>query len=56
LSVCGKAEVGQGFEDLHGFQADGDDLPYEAHDVLLVVGAVGIIDDAAALITEYCKG
>ena len=31
-----------------GFQGDGDDLADEAEDVLGVVGAVGVVDDAGA--------
>ena len=36
--------------DLHGFQTQADDLAEQAHDVLGVVGAVGVVDDAAALV------
>ena len=37
-------------DDFHGFQADGNNLSDEAHDVFSVVGAVGIVNDAAALV------
>ena len=36
--------------DLHGFQTHADHLADQAHDVLGVVGAVGVVDDAAALV------
>ena len=44
------AEIGQSADDSHGFQADGDDLADEALYILLIVGPIGIVDDAAALI------
>ena len=44
------AQLGQGFHDVHGCQADGNDLTDKAHDVLRIVGAIGIVDDAAALV------
>jgi hypothetical protein len=44
------AERGEGADDLDGFEAYRDDLADEAEDVLLVVGAVGIVGDAAALV------
>ena len=36
--------------DLDRLQADADHLADEAHDVLRVVGAVGVVDDAAAFV------
>ena len=41
-------EGGQGGDDLLGFEGDGDDLADEAEDVLRVVFAVGVVDDAGA--------
>ena len=41
---------GQGLYDLHGFEADVDDLTDEAEDVFGIAGAVGIVGDAAALV------
>ena len=41
---------GQGFDDIHGFEADMDHLADEALDVLGIVLAVGVVDDAAALV------
>ena len=37
-------------DDLHCLLADGDDLSDQAHDVFWVVGAVGIVGDATALV------
>src|SRR5208283_485044 len=37
-------------DDLHGFEADGDDLPNQADDVLGVVGVVGVVVDVAAFV------
>ena len=39
-----------GLHDVRGLQAGGDDLADEAVDVLLIVGAVAVVDDAAALV------
>src|SRR6266851_780416 len=40
----------QARHDAHGFQTDAHDLADEAHDVLLIVRAIGIGADAAALV------
>ena len=45
-----QAEIGKGADDSHGFQAGGDYLADEALYILLIVGPIGIVDDAAALI------
>jgi len=37
-------------DDFYGFHAHADDLADESHDVLLVVFAVGVAFDAAALV------
>ena len=56
LSAIGKrfllpnAQRRQRLHDLYGFQAQADDFADQAHDVLGVVGAVGVVDDAAALV------
>jgi hypothetical protein len=47
------AEGGQFADDFHSFEADGDDLPDEAHDIFGVVRAIGIVGDAAAFINHY---
>jgi len=43
-------EGGQGGDDLLGFERDGDELADEAEDILRVVFAVGVVDDAGALV------
>ena len=40
----------QALHDLHRLQADRGHLADQAHDVLRVIGAIGIVDDAAALV------
>ena len=44
------AQSRQRLHDLHGYQTQADHLAEQAHDVLGVVGAVGVVDDAAALV------
>lgn len=41
---------GEALHTLHRLQADRDHLANEAHDVLRVIGAVEVIDDAATLV------
>jgi len=43
-----KVERGEGGDDLLSLQRDGDDLADETEDVLVVVFAVGVVDDAGA--------
>ena len=45
-----QAEVGEGANNLYRFQADSDDLADQTLDVLWVVFAVGVVDDAALFI------
>jgi hypothetical protein len=45
-----KVQRGQSPNNLLGFEGDGDDLADEAEDVLRVVGAVGVVDDAGAFV------
>ena len=40
--------MGRSPDEADGFQGDGNDLADEAVDVLGIVGAVGVIDDAGA--------
>jgi hypothetical protein len=47
-ALGGEVERGEGGDELLGFEGDGDDLADEAEDVLGVVGAVGVVDDARA--------
>ena len=46
--ALGEVEGGEGGDDFLGFEGDGDDLSDEAEDVVVVVGAVGVVDDAGA--------
>ena len=49
--LCGRLEVGwQLVYDLDRVETDGDDLAWQAHDVLGVVVAVGVRRDAAAFV------
>ena len=50
LRALRNAPLRQRLHDLHGFQADGNDLPHQPHDVFRVVLAVGVVGDAAALV------
>ena len=43
----------QTFHHLHRFQTHGDDLTEEAGDVFGVVGAVGVVGDAAAFVGAH---
>ena len=48
-----RLQSGQGFDPAHRFEADPDDLADQAHDVLGVVGAVGVGDDSALLVFAH---
>ena len=37
----------------HRLQADGDDLADETDDVFGIIGAIRVVDDAAALVRQY---
>ena len=45
-----RAPIREACHDLYGFQADGYYFADEAEDVLKVVGAVGVVDDAASAV------
>lgn len=45
-----QGEGGEIADEADGFEADGDDLADEANDVLGIVRAVGVVDDAGAFV------
>ena len=50
LLRLGELQFWQRVDNCHRLQADGDDLADQADDVFAVVGAVGVVGDAAALV------
>ncbi len=53
MGCCGLGvdhERREGVHNLHGFEADGDYLPDETDDVFGIVGAVRVVNDAAAFV------
>lgn len=42
----GEDKFGKRFDDLDGFEADGDNLADEAEDILGIVGTIGVVGDA----------
>lgn len=43
ICFVGEDKFGKRFDDLNGFEANGDDLADEAKDVFAVVGAVSVV-------------
>jgi hypothetical protein len=43
-------QIREVFNDLSGFETDGDDLPYQTQNILRVIVPIGIVGDAAAFV------
>jgi hypothetical protein len=48
--LFGQAKGRKRLDNLYGFEAYGDDLADQAKNVLRIVGAVGVVSDAATLV------
>ena len=46
----GNLQTREVFNDLSGFETDGDDLPYQTQNILRVIVPIGIVGDAAAFV------